>query len=58
MRDRECRVTVRNVPEHAEGYIVARVSDGSLWYWGCFDNKDDAEESARNVEGIVVIKGW
>lgn len=58
MRDRECRVTVRNAPEHAEKYIVARVSDGSLWYWGSWDNKDDAEESARNVEGIVVIKGW
>lgn len=58
MRDHECKVIVRNVPEHAEKYIVARVNEGSLWYWGSWDNKDDAEESARNVEGIVVIKGW
>ena len=58
MKDRICKATVRNVPEHAEKYIVARVNEGSLWYWGSWDNKDDADESARNVEGIVVIKGW
>lgn len=58
MRDRECRVMVSNVPEHAEKYIVARVSGGFLWYWGSWGDKDDAEESAKNVEGIVVIKGW
>ncbi len=58
MRDQECKVTVHNVPEHAEGYIVARVytKDGSLWYWGCFDNKDNAEECAGNVGGIVARK--
>lgn len=56
MRDHECKVTVRNVPEHASGYIVARVSDCALWYWGCWEKKEDAEESARNVEGVVVMK--
>lgn len=59
MRDQECKVIVHNVPEHAEGYIVARVSNGSLWYWGSWDNEDDAEEFARNVDGVVVmIKLW
>lgn len=56
MRDQECKVTVHNVPEHAEKYIVARVSEGSLWYWGSWEKKEDAEESARNVEGVVVRK--
>lgn len=55
MRDQEYKVTVRNVPEHAEKYIVARVNEG-LWYWGSWDNKDDAEECARNVDGVVVRK--
>jgi len=61
MRDQICKVTsivVRNVPEHASGYIVARVNpeDGGLWYWGCWTKKEDAEESARNVGGVVVRK--
>lgn len=56
MIDQICKVTVRNVPEHAEGYIVARVSDGSLWYWGCWDDEDEAEECASNVDGVVVRK--
>lgn len=56
MKDRICQVTVNNVPEHASGYIVARVNeeDRSLWYWGCWDSKEEAEECARNVEGVVV----
>lgn len=56
MRDQICKVMVHNVPEHAEGYIVARVSDGSLWYWGCWEKKEDAEECASTVDGIVVRK--
>lgn len=56
MRDRECRVMVRNAPEHAEKYIVARVSNGSMWFWGSWKDEEDAEESARNVEGVVVRK--
>ena len=56
MRDQMCKVTVHNVPEHAEGYIVARVSNGSLWYWGSWKDEADAEECARNVGGIVVRK--
>lgn len=59
MRDQECKVTVHNVPEYASGYIVARVNEGSLWYWGSWDNEDDAEECARDVDGVVVmIKLW
>lgn len=60
MKDQTCKVTVHNVPEHAEGYIVARLSNNALWYWGCFENEDDAVECARNVEGVVVreAKGY
>jgi hypothetical protein len=57
MRDQECKVTVHNVPEHAEKYIVARVNEGSLWYWGCWDDEKEAEECASTIGGIVV-KGW
>ena len=58
MRDQICKVIVHNVPEHAEEYIVARWSEDthSLWYWGSWKDEADAEECARNVEGIVVRK--
>ncbi len=54
MRDQICKVIVRNVPEYANGYIVARVSDNALWYWGCWNDEKEAVECASNVDGIVV----
>lgn len=56
MGDQLCQVIVNNVPNHAEGYIVARINEEtrSLWYWGCWDNKADADECAANVNGIVL----
>ena len=54
MRDQICKVTVHNVPEYAKGYIVARVRDESLWFWGCWDNESDAKECATTVEETVI----
>jgi hypothetical protein len=47
---------VNNVPNETEKYVVARWSDEmrSLWYWGSWDNLEDAEEAAKNTGGIVV----
>lgn len=56
MGEQLCQVIVNNVPNDTEKYIVARYSEETnvLWYWGSWDNKDDAAECAKNVNGIVV----
>lgn len=38
----KCRAMVRNVPEDVatgkrQGYIVARVDRGVMWYYGCYE---------------------
>jgi hypothetical protein len=57
MNDRTCQILIHNVPNHARGYIVARLSNNALWYWGCWDDEKEAEECASTIGGIVV-KGW
>jgi hypothetical protein len=53
----ECkfRVKVNNVPRfNTTKYIVARISDGELWYWGRWNDKDKAERVAAEIGAIVV----
>lgn len=38
----KCRAMVRNIPEDVatgkrQGYIVARVDRGVMWYYGCYE---------------------
>lgn len=50
-----CIAEVNNIPEDAERYIVAMVSEGELWYWGSWDNKEEADNAAKDFwNGIVV----
>lgn len=47
---------INNVPKYAEGlYIVARDVDGELWFWGAWENKDDAYKAAASFENAVVV---
>lgn len=50
----ECLVEIKNMSPNAEKFIVARVSQNELWYWGSWKNKDQAKEIAKIVDGIVV----
>lgn len=54
MGDQYFRVKVNNTPNYTEKYIVARVYNSELWYWGSWDALEDAEEAARNTDGVVV----
>lgn len=44
---------VKNMPLDVHDYIVARVFEGELWYWGSWDDHDEATKAAREVGGIV-----
>lgn len=50
------QVEVNNVPDDALDYIVARWSNetSSLWFWGSWETKEQANEISKLVDGIVV----
>lgn len=50
------QVEVNNVPDDCKEWIVARWSPESrgLWFWGSWDNKAQAKEIAKFINGIVV----
>lgn len=51
-------VNINNCPQHelSEGYIVARLCDGELWYYGNYD-EENAKRVAIAVDGIVAKVG-
>lgn len=52
------KADVKNVPENvSERYIVARLVVGELWFWGAWNDKEKADDVAREIDGIVVENG-
>lgn len=51
------KVEINNLPDYAirYRYIVARYDCGELWFWGAYDDEDEAREAAVEQEGIVCI---
>lgn len=47
------KVKVNNVTEGEEKFVVARVSEGELWYYGRYE-EEKAREVAEEIGGIVV----
>lgn len=49
-------VSINNMPSYAKDYeyIVARLVDCELWFYGAYDSKDKAEEVAYEIEGLIV----
>ena len=50
------RVVVRNVDNHPDKYIVARLVMGELWYWGSWNHRDAAEHVAEQFENGIVVE--
>ena len=52
-----CEVKVYNCPKDTEQYIVARLSNGELWFWGGYEDESEAIEVADEFEnGLVVMR--
>lgn len=51
-----CQVKVNNVPDNPCKYIVARYDSNSLslWFWGSWDDKQEAGIAAEEITGIVL----
>jgi len=50
-------IKVNNLPEYAKNYnwLVCRVVDGELWFWGAFKDEGKAFEIATNMNGVVLL---
>ena len=49
---RGMKVFVRNTPAGpCERYVVARVVEGELWYWGSWSNMNEAYDVAKMLGG-------
>lgn len=49
-------VKVNNLPSEHERYVVARLNDGELWFWGSWADKETAEKAANQFENGRVIE--
>lgn len=43
-----------NLPNTYKKYIVVRVEDGKMWYWGSWDSLDIAEDNVKIIDGILL----
>lgn len=49
-----CLAVVNNMDEESSKYVVARPINAELWFWGSYDNEDEAVNAARLMNGIVL----
>jgi len=56
---KDCMAQINKLPDNAKKFVVARIdeADCSLWYWGSWDERDRAVQTALAIGGIVVEKG-
>ena len=54
----EAKVKVYNCPDDAEQYIVVRLSNGELWFWGSYEDESEAIEVADSFENGLVVMRW
>jgi hypothetical protein len=48
------RASVNNLPQKVNRYVVARMVDGELWFWGSFEDSEKANHTAREIDGVVL----
>ena len=52
-----CKTLVNNMPGELEiegRWVVARLVDGELWFYGSYKEKEYAELAQREVEGVLL----
>lgn len=51
-------IEINNLPENPKRYVVAQYCiDAGYWFWGSYDNEEDARYVAREVGGEVFDRG-
>lgn len=50
-------VQIMNLPNYElDDYIVVRLNDGQLWFYGTYEEKPAAEMVAKSFENGLVVK--
>lgn len=49
------KAEVKNVVELHEGFMVARLVDNELWYYGLYSNENRAQNVALELGGNAVV---
>lgn len=60
MLDFEFKVKVNNVSQssgYPNKFIVARLVDGELWYYGVYETEERANEVRSEFENGIILKG-
>lgn len=52
--NKEMSVKVKNVPAIVRNFVIAKLSDGELWYWGSWNNEEIATQVAKEIGGLIV----
>lgn len=47
---------VNNLPDDIEKYVVAKVCDGELWFWGTWNDKNEAKKAVNDVENGILLR--
>ena len=44
---------INNLPDNYKdyAYVVARKVDSDLWFWGCYNDRNRANEAALEMDG-------
>ena len=51
-----CEVKVNNMPaSHGHGFMVARLNNGELWYYGIYPTDTMAKKVAIEIKNGVVL---
>lgn len=50
------KVEVNNIPNETRRFVVARFVANELWYWGSWDNLEEAKRIAEELENGIVVE--
>ena len=47
---------INNLPTDHKRFVVAQIIDGDYWFWGSWDNKDDAQRAISEMpDGVIYL---
>ena len=49
-------IKINNVAPDADRYIVARLVEGELWYWGSWEDEKAARRVADTFDNGIVVE--
>ena len=48
-------IHINRLEKDHERFVVVRLADGELWFWGSFDKKDMAEKAVKELSNAIAF---